>query len=128
MIFIDSSYFIARVDKADRWHRRALEIPESMLADGVVSDYVILETVTVVGHRKGGKEGCCLYDFFMDNFEVVYVDEDILERSMKIYLEYGGALSVADAVAVEIMSEHNIKKIVSFDADFDKVPGILRVH
>jgi hypothetical protein len=128
LIFVDSSYFIARVDRADRWHDKALKIPESTLADGMISDYVVLEAVTVVGRRKGGKEGVDLYEFLTDNFEIVYVDDEILKQGMQIYLKHDGLLSVADAVTVEIMRRRDVKDIVSFDSDFDRVPGITRIH
>lgn len=128
MIFVDSSYLIARADKADRWHGSALKISEDMIADAVVSDFVVLEAVTTIGYHSGGKAGMDLYEFLVDNFRIVYVDEDLLKQSMEVYLKYDGRLSVADAVSVEIMRRRGIKKIISFDADFDKVPGISRIH
>ena len=38
------------------------------------------------------------------------------------------ALSVSDAVSVFIMKKRSIDRICSFDSDFDKVEGIVRVH
>lgn len=128
LIFVDSSYFIARADKADHWHEKALKISEGLLANAVILDYVILEAVTVIGRRGGGRAGTDLYEYLINNFQIVYVDEDILRQDMKIYLKYEGALSVADVASIEIMRRRDIKKIASFDADFDRVPGISRVH
>jgi predicted nucleic acid-binding protein len=64
----------------------------------------------------------------VNNFQVIYVDEELLKQSMEIYLKYDGTLSVAGAVSLEIMRRRGIKKIVSFGADLDKVAGIARVH
>jgi len=128
LIFVDSSYFIARADKADRWHERALKIAEGMLTNAMISDYVVLEAVTVIGRRGGGRAGTDLYEYLINNFQVVYVNEDILRQGMEIYLKYDAALSVADVASIEVMRKRGIKKIVSFDTDFDKVPGISRVH
>ena len=127
MIFVDSSYLIALADEADSWHRRALKVSKDLPAGGIISDYVLSEAVTIVGHRGGGKAGRNLYESLIDNFEVVYVDEGLLGESMDVYLKYDGTLSVADAVSVEIMRRRGIKKIVSFDRDFDKVEGISRI-
>lgn len=127
MIFVDSSYLIALVDEADSWHRRALKVSKDLPAGGIISDYVLLEAVTIIGHRGGGKAGRDLYESLMDNFQVVYLDKDLLGGSMDVYLEYDGMLSVADAVSVEIMRRRGIKRVVSFDKDFDKVEGISRI-
>jgi predicted nucleic acid-binding protein len=50
----------------------------------------------------------------------------MLEDSMKIYLRYDGALSLADAVTVHVMNTRGIGEVASFDSDFDKVDGIIR--
>jgi hypothetical protein len=128
LIFVDSSYFIAFADKADRWHKNAVKLSENIKTGVVVSDYVIVEAVSTIGHRGGGKAGADLYDFLVHNFQVTYVDEELLKQSMDVYLGYDGTLSVADAVSVEVMRRRGINKIVSFDADFDKVVGISRIH
>lgn len=128
LIFVDSSYFIAFADKADRWHNAAVKLSGNLKADFVISDHVIAEAVSTIGRRGGGKAGMDLYEFLVNNRHVVYVDEELLKQSMEIYLKYDGTLSVADAVSLEIMRRRGIKKIVSFDADFDKVTGITRIH
>jgi hypothetical protein len=47
---------------------------------------------------------------------------------MSVFLHYDGTLSVSDAVSVFIMERENIDRILSFDSDFDKVEGIVRIH
>ena len=37
-------------------------------------------------------------------------------------------LSARDAVHISIMERHGIRKILSFDADFDRWPGFERIH
>ena len=44
------------------------------------------------------------------------------------FLKYDGTLSLADCVSLEIMNLHNVDKIVSFDADFDKIKKLHRIH
>ncbi|GBE55520.1 hypothetical protein BMS3Bbin15_01696 [archaeon BMS3Bbin15] len=45
---------------------------------------------------------------------------------MNIFLKYDGTLSVADATTIFVMNLQNIKSILSFDNDFDKVKNIAR--
>jgi len=47
---------------------------------------------------------------------------------MGVFLRYDGTLSVSDAVSVFIMEKKNINRILSFDSDFDKVEGVVRIH
>jgi uncharacterized protein len=129
MIFADSSFFIALVDRKDQWHPAAKAMLP-MLADEtiVISDLIIAESVTIIGRRSGGKAGEQLYHYFTDNCDLVFTDEKILKGGMSVFLRYDGKLSVSDAVSVLIMERKSINRILSFDSDFDKVDGIVRIH
>jgi predicted nucleic acid-binding protein len=37
-------------------------------------------------------------------------------------------LSLADSTAIQVMKSKKIHEIYSFDSDFDKVEGIIRIH
>jgi len=129
MIFVDSSFFIALVDRNDQWHPAAkLLLP--ILADEtiLISDLIVAESVTIIGRRSGGRTGQQLYHYFMDNCDLVVADEKMLRGSMQVFLRFDGTLSVSDAVSVFIMKQKNIARIISFDSDFDKIEGIVRVH
>lgn len=127
MILADSSYFIAIADKKDQWHKRAKELSKNVDDELVVTDLIISESVTAVGARGGGKAGRAVYEYISDNCEVAFVTMDVLEKAMEIFLKYDGTLSVADAVSVYVMDSRNIKSILSFDSDFDKVKNITRL-
>jgi uncharacterized protein len=129
MIFVDSSFFIALVDRKDQWHPAAKAVLP-VLADEaiIISDLIIAESVTIIGRRSGGKAVEQLYHYFTDNCDLVVTDEKILKGGMSVFLRYDGTLSVSDAVSVFIMGRKNIDRILSFDSDFDKVSGIVRIH
>ena len=40
----------------------------------------------------------------------------------------GALLSARDAVHIAVMERHGIRSILSFDGDFDRWPGIQRIH
>ena len=127
MVFADSSFFIGLMDKKDQWHKRSLKVLEKVTDEMVISDLIISESVTMIGYRAGGEAGSKLYNFFVDNCTVEYVNEDILQNAMVLFSKYNGKLSVADSTSVIIMKRKGIKAIISFDSDFDKVGGIARV-
>lgn len=129
MIFVDSSFFIALVDRKDQWHPAAKAILPVLTDETIIiSDLIIAESVTIIGRRSGGKAGEQLYHYFMDNCDLIVMDEKILKASMSVFLRYDGILSVSDAVSVFIMKKKNTERIVSFASDFDKVEGIVRIH
>ena len=129
MIFVDSSYYIGLSDKKDQWHEDAKRLmPFVHDNDIVVSNLIMTEVLTAVGKRSGGKEAHKRYLYFLDNSKIIYVDERIFDNAEKIFLQFDGTLSIADASSVLIMRMMSISQIVSFDSDFDKVDGIHRVY
>ena len=129
MILVDSSFFIALADRQDQWHEEGKNLLPSIVGETmVISDLILSESVTIIGRRSGGKAGERLYHYFIDNCEIVFADEQILKRGMAVFLRYDGTLSVSDAVSVAVMDTKNINRIFSFDSDFDKVDGIVRLH
>lgn len=129
MIFIDSSFFIAAINKKDQWHQKAGEIlPIIRNEEKITSGLILSESVTLVGSLFGGKTGLKLFNYILDNHEVRYVDKELSFNSMNTFLKYDGILSFADSVSVEIMRDLQIERIVSFDSDFDKVDNIIRIH
>lgn len=64
----------------------------------------------------------------MDNCQIIHIDQEICDNAIQIYLKYDGVLSFADSVSVELMKVSKIRKIVSFDSDFDKVNTVERVY
>ena len=128
MILVDSSFFIALADRKDQWHVKAKKLQVSLAGETIIiSDLIVAEAVTIIGKRSGGKAGEHLYHFFIDNCDIIFVDEQILKGGMSVFLRYDGTLSVSDAVSVSIMAKKDIDRILSFDSDFDKVDGISRL-
>ena len=129
MIFVDSSFFVALVDSKDQWHKKAKDLLPVLADDNIlISDLIIVESVSIIGKRSGGKAGEQLFNYFTDNCHIVHLDEKILKGGMFEFLKYDGTLSVPDAVSVFIMKIKHLDKIVSFDSDFDKADGIIRIY
>jgi uncharacterized protein len=127
VIFVDSSYFVAIVDRKDRWHRAALKLSTSLSKGLLVSDLVIAEAVSVVGHRGGTRAAGNLYEFLMESCEVEYVDSKILGEAMNYYEQFDAHLGLSSCTSVAIMARRGVSKIVSFDPAFDRVKTIERV-
>ena len=129
MIFLDSTFLTAYFNENDKWHEKSLGLAKSIKdRKKVISNLVISETVTTIGTLFGAKAGNISYNHLIKNYNVVYDNKNRSNASMKIYLKYEEILSFSDCLSLQIMEEQNITEITSFDRNFDKVKGILRLH
>ena len=129
MIFVDSSLIIAMVLTKDQWHKKAVQLIKKIdKEEKVISDLMVAESVTTIGDRSGGKEAINIFNYIQDNFTVISTDFEFLKSIKRQYLKYDGTLSVADISAIKIMNNMEMTKIASFDKDFDKVEGIVRIY
>lgn len=71
----------------------------------LISDLIIADSVNIIGRRSGGKAGEQLYNYFIDNCDLVFADEKILKGSISVFLRYDGTLSVSDSASVFIMKK-----------------------
>lgn len=96
----------------------------------MISDLVLSESVTWVGAHLGYKSAREVFDNLHRNpaLKLIFLNKRLTERSFLTYTRYGGKLSFADAVSVRIMQDSKVRRIASFDSDFDDVEGVTRVH
>ena len=132
MIFIDSGFLIALFIDKDQWHNNAINLIDNIdkLAkkDKILSNLIIEEIVTMIGSLVGAKEAVETYNYIHDNYTIFNENKELYDKSIKTFLKYDATLSLTDSTHVEIMKELGIHEIISFDSDFDKVNGIVRVH
>lgn len=128
MIFVDASFIIALVLENDEFHKRAIELlPKIKSGDKIITMPMIIETINLIGSCYGGKVGVKIYNYIKDNYTIINYDT-LLDESIIYFLKYDGTLSLADSTAINVMKNNNVYEIYSFDSDFDKVDGIVRVH
>jgi predicted nucleic acid-binding protein len=59
--------------------------------------------------------------------EVLPIDKAVVLRAGEIARD-PASISARDAVHIAVMERHGIRSILSFDADFDRWPGLQRIH
>jgi len=132
VIFIDSGFLIALFIDKDQWHNNAINLIDNIdklpKKDKILSNLVIEEIVTMIGSLVGAKEAVETYNYIHDNYTVFNENKELYDKSITTFLKYNVTLSLTDSTNVEIMRELGIHEIISFDSDFDKVNGIVRVH
>ncbi len=127
MIFIDTTVWVGASDSNDEFHSSSAEIVKAVrlgiLPLALTTDFIIDETVTILGKRKGsgaeqakeiGKKILVSPRVF-----TVFIDEVLFVETLEIYPKYKGRLSFTDACSVVVMEKYGIKEVYSHDSDFD---------
>jgi predicted nucleic acid-binding protein len=128
MIFIDSSYIIALVVQSDQWHKDAVRLIETVgNSNKIITEAMIIESINMIGKCKGGTIGNKIYNYVTQNYKI-HNPPNLLKQAMIEFLKYDGTISLADSTAIIAMHDLGIHEIVSFDTDFDKVDGIIRIQ
>ncbi len=131
MIFVDSNIPMYLIGAAHPHKTEAQVILERLIAGGerLVTDAEVLQEIlhryTAIEKREAiGLAFQVTLDvvdevFPIEKAEVLRAGEIAQNRAL---------LSARDAVHIAVMERHNIRSILSFDRDFDRWPGLQRIH
>ena len=130
MIYVDSSYFIALMNEKDyAKHERAVNLfPQLDKEDKITSVFMLSETITYLNSRVDTKKVKKFYEIIRDTVQIYYPNAFEVDENMDCVIKYNGSASFADCYALYIMNKLGITEIYSFDSDFDKMEGIVRIH
>ena len=131
MIFVDSNIPMYLVG-AEHPHRTESQILlERLTAAGqqLVTDAEVLQEIL---HRNISIDRRNTIDRAFDVLlktvdDVFAVEEADVLRAAEI-AQHRGSFSARDAVHIAVMEHHGVRSILSFDADFDRWPGLRRIH
>lgn len=130
MIYVDSSFFIALINEKDNIkHERAVELfPQFDKENKITSVLMLSEIITYLNSRMDTKKVKEFYDIVIDTVQIYYPNALEINENMACVKKYNGSASFADCYALYIMNKLGIEEIYSFDSDFDKMEGIVRIH
>lgn len=130
MILIDSHIPMYLVGAHDGWKakaRRALDravtAGERLVTDAEVFQE-ILHRYVAIDRRDAIQPAFDALQQLVD--DVFAIDDVVTERAKSLVLAYR-ALSARDAVHAAVMQQQGIPRILSFDAGFDVLPGVVRI-
>jgi predicted nucleic acid-binding protein len=119
-VFVDSSYFVARVLARDQWRAQAIQAAEPGLRF-VTSAPVINETISLLQAR--GQLSAAL-EFLQEiranpEVEIVYLDSALQAEAWDLFCRWGGSgAGAVDCTSFAIMRRYGIKKAFTFDRHF----------
>lgn len=131
MIFIDSNipmYLIGATHRhkvdAQRLLERAIADRAKLVTDAEVFQE-ILHRYTAIDRRDAIQPAFDALSGVVD--EVYPIGMEQVERAKTIVLGRP-RLRARDAIHLAVMERHSVTRILSFDTDYDGLPGVTRVH
>jgi predicted nucleic acid-binding protein len=131
LIFIDSNVPMYLVGGAHRHKTDTQMLLERVIAVGerLVTDAEVLQEIlhryTAINKREAIEPTLRVILDVVD--EVFAIEKRDVLRAAEI-TQNPALLSARDAVHVAVMERHGIASILSFDADFDRWPGLKRIY
>lgn len=129
MIFVDSNVPMYMVGTQGQQKSDAIRAVERLSQEArLVTDVEVLQEI-LHRYRAIDRPDAIqpAFDTLLDVVDGVFaIDLEDVERAKKILLARWH-LAARDALHVAVMKRHGITRILSFDEDFDLVPGIERL-
>lgn len=123
-IFVDTSAWIALVDKDDSHHKEAASSYPSLLKNHrnlITSNFVIAETYIIILNELSHKLAIDFLEKLKASPRIlkIYSNEDIEAEAEPILVKYSDQdFSYTEAVSFVIMKRQKIRKAFSFDKHF----------
>ena len=131
MIFVDSNIPMYLIGAPHPHKADAQLILEHLIAGGrrLVTDAEVLQEIlhryTAINKREAIGPALQVTLDIVD--EVIPIGKAEVLRAGEI-AQNRTLMSARDAVHIAVMERHGIRSILSFDADFDRWPGLQRIH
>ena len=129
MLFVDSCYIIALMNKKARNHKNALKLlPVIEKESTLINSTVLLEILNNLNKKRyeSKRHQIIRLLFNMDN--IYYLNETDYTEALEICKYYNFSVNYSDCTIIKTMEHFQVNNIVSFDGDFDKVKGINRIY
>lgn len=130
-VFVDTSAFLAALDKGDRFHENAAK-KWSLLANHRselwTTDYVRLESWSLIQRRLGAEAVMAFQDDWLPLCKIHEVGRDGFERAAAQWrIAQRRNLSLVDLTSFDAMRQLAIRKALAFDQHFQEM-GYLDVQ
>ncbi|HEY1207640.1 MAG: type II toxin-antitoxin system VapC family toxin [Bryobacteraceae bacterium] len=131
MIFVDSNVPMYLIGAAHPHKTEAQILLERLAAEGqrLVTDAEVLQEIlhryTAIDKREAIRPALQATLDIVD--QVMAIEKTEVLRAGEI-VQGPASLSARGAVHIAVMERYGIRKILSFDADFDRWPGFERIH
>ena len=120
-VFVDTSYILALLNTADKYHERAVVVARQLQATYLTTEAVLTEIGNALSRKRWrGLAVATLVDLRTDpDIEIVSVDAALFDRAVAFYAsrqdkEWG----LTDCISFVVMQERNLRYALTTDAHF----------
>ena len=123
-VFVDTSYYIARVMPKDQWHKAAVKA----VRPGMIfftSSLVVNETISLLQARGHFSAALAFLDRVRrsEDVQILHPDPILQAEAWDLFGTWGGSgANAVDCVSFAMMKRLGIRKAFTFDAHF-RAPG-----
>ena len=122
-IFVDTSYWIARINPRDQWHHKAVALSSSLKdADLVTSDAVLTELLNYFsGYGTEMREAVALIVRYITDDTTITVDKSSYRFDEGLALfesRLDKRYSMTDCMSMSLMRRHGITEVLTHDHHF----------
>ncbi len=120
-VFVDTSAFLAVLNKSDLWAVRAAKEWRRLVEEGemVTSSYIVLETVSILQNRIGLNAVQAFDRAILPMAEVVFVAADLHRSAMSnLLVANRRELSLVDCTSFELMRREGLHQAFAYDPHF----------
>jgi predicted nucleic acid-binding protein len=124
IIFVDTAYWVARIDKRDQWKSRVIDVTKQLTtAQLITTELVLVEVLNYfssyrseVRQEVGSIIQSCLDEL---DIKVVWQTQELFKSGLSLYqsrLDKG--YSLTDCVSMVVMKQAGIQNILTHDHHF----------
>ena len=128
-LMLDTCYLVALVLENDQWHKFADPLSYKIEKyDTYITNIILAETMNSF-RCLGGRQCKEIYNMILATNKLLNINEKkIYDKALNLLHNYDASIGYSDCTTIEMMKKHKIKYIVSYDSDFDKEEGIIRIY
>ncbi len=124
--FFDTSYICALYNSNDSQHKKAIQLKNkiSKTTHPWISNYIFLETVTILSQKIGKKDSVDVGKlmFSSNKFNFLQITPKLNLKTWLLFQQIENKnISYVDCNTAILMKEEKISKLVTFDKDFEKI-------
>ncbi|MBM4305292.1 MAG: PIN domain-containing protein [Deltaproteobacteria bacterium] len=125
-VFVDTSAWLALVNKSDAAHQKAKKVRDALLKDHiqfVVTNYVMVEIANALCRIPHRETAVKLINFIemTENIQIVEIDKEIYKEAWRVYSTYlDKEWSLTDCTSFEVMRARRITEAFTTDKHFEQ--------
>lgn len=128
MIFLDSSYLIGLIVDNDKHHEKSHELQPILTHEKkMINNTVLTEVLNSLKKNNYHWNREKVIKTLLKLDIVDYLSYNNYINSIQLFKYYNHSINFSDCTILESMINNQTNKIVSFDSDFDKIKGIIRI-